>query len=250
LVPLSQTGLQVFGRFFPADFVFLDYAVTLSNGRGYMSEVIDLDENKAVGLKLKLTFIGRNKSLAIGEYSYYGRYTDNTKSIDLADPGADFFLKPTVTVTESYNEFIQTADLQLDLFGVSLRSEYIYRMVLYDTTRPLAAEELINIPNGGSAPLTDYLASFEGHSVYGLIAYELPIKELIGGVRIAPYFMYEYCKERDTDRSANVTQIRTGLNVKPSPFVVLKGEYAWVIRDESVGGFTLKQLIFQLAVAF
>jgi len=248
MMPLSQTGLQVFGRYFPSDFIFFDYAATLSNGRGPMEHYMDLDENKGVGLKLKVTIRDDNTSLAVGGYSYYGSYTDNTKSVGAAEPGSEFAFMPIVTIVEAYDEFCQSADFQLDLYGLTLRSEYIFRLVKYDTTRPLNIEELMAQPNDSDLPpgSTQYLANFTGHDVYGLIGYELPIKRWIGSVVIMPFFMYEYSYLSDTRRERNTKNTRFGLNVKPSPFVALKGEYR--IPVTSTG--TMQALHIQLAVSF
>ncbi len=76
LVPTHQMGVQLFGSRELADSLSLDYALTLSNGRGPISEYKDLDANKAVGLRGKLVYSTDDWTLRIGGYGYYGRYTD------------------------------------------------------------------------------------------------------------------------------------------------------------------------------
>jgi hypothetical protein len=94
---------------------------------------------------------------------------------------------------------------------------------------------------------THYLASNVGHDIYGFIGYELPLKKWIGGVRITPYFMYEYSKIQDTLNYLNGKRIRPGLNVKVNPFVTFKAEYLKILDSASQD---LQKLILQMAVAF
>lgn len=99
-VPLSQMGVQVFGRFYPGPDLFFDYAFTVSNGRGPIDTIMDLDENKGLGLRLRLSYEGKNLTVSAGAYGYMGEYTDSQKEIfvqvdpnlhldESADPGAD-----------------------------------------------------------------------------------------------------------------------------------------------------------------
>jgi hypothetical protein len=76
LVPQSQMGLQAFGSIFPADNLHLKYALTFSNGRGPISTVMDLDENKAFGLRLQAIVSGSKWKITAGGYGYYGKYTN------------------------------------------------------------------------------------------------------------------------------------------------------------------------------
>ncbi|MCP4677825.1 MAG: hypothetical protein GY854_20365, partial [Deltaproteobacteria bacterium] len=102
-IPLAQTGVQVHGRFFPSDSFFIDYAVTASNGRGPTETAYDLEDDKAIGLKLKLTYYGKKVTVALGGYGYYGRTTDVTKEMDLSDPDVVFAID--VDTTSEYREF-------------------------------------------------------------------------------------------------------------------------------------------------
>ena len=40
---------------------------------------MDLDENKATGLRLRLSYIKNNVEVSLGGYGYMGDYTDNKK---------------------------------------------------------------------------------------------------------------------------------------------------------------------------
>ena len=215
-VPSAQTGLQIFGRFFPARDTYLDYAVTLSNGRGPIESVVDLDDNKGAGLRLRLSYEGDEVGFALGGYGYFGSYTDEERNIVTTTP-----FDVEAEVVERYKEFIGTGDVLLDLYGLRLQGEYVRRLVRY-TERPL------QVPPDPPGYPADYIAQY----VYGLLAYELPIAEYLGGLRVTPYVMYEYAVPDDTSDVWGHT-VAAGLNLKPSSFVVIKAEYFTSIFPES-----------------
>ena len=257
LVPLAQTGLQVFGRFYPRNDLFLDYAVTLSNGRGALDSVMDLDDNKGVGLKLKLSYEGDKATAALGAYGYYGKYSDTQfHSHVILDPATgtmdDDVDKPLTyheKVTNGYGEGVVSTDLLLELFGVRVQSEFIWRRIDVDHPRQLYSREMLF---SGASILADHLfqASYTGWGYYVLLAYELPIANLLHGVRITPYAMWEDTRGYDTFPYVNFKLVTGGLNVKPSPYVTLKLEYMAAIPQSEVYGETLHAIQAQIAVSF
>ncbi|MCP4604363.1 MAG: hypothetical protein GY847_28215 [Proteobacteria bacterium] len=251
VVPRKQTGVQVFGRFFPTDSLFLDYAVTLSNGRGPIDAIADLDENKGVGLKLKMTYEWDRASLALGGYGYYGEYTDVKKSINIAPSNPDLIMEAIIDKTEAFDEYIVSADLRLTLFGFLLQSEFVWRYTHYTipTTFSLLYQRLLTPEPGYYG--THYAADFQGMSVYLLGAWELPLSKWLGDVRISPYVMYEYAKTHETFDYQNGTFLFWGLNIKPSSFVVIKLEPSVLFpaNTKMVGG-NAWHLEAQIAVFF
>jgi hypothetical protein len=177
LVPKAQTGLKLFGRFFPADTLFVDYAFTISNGRGPIDEIQDLDANKGLGLKLKLSYEHDELTVSVGGYGYWGDYTDIKRSITSVDP-----FSVAISQTVSYNELLASADFLLELFGVRLQAEYVGVRNRY-SVRPLRSEYY---PGGGYQP--DHFA----WCVYGLLGYTLPLQRWLGEMTLMPYFMSEY----------------------------------------------------------
>ena len=161
IVPLHQLGLQLFGRAWPADRFYLDYAITLSNGRGPIDTVQDLDENKAVGLRLRGVAEGDNVTFALGGYGYFGKYTDIKRVVTSFTPFA-----VVQETTESYAEFIGALDLLLEFYGVRLQSEYIRKLVRYDE-RP---------PRSATSGASGYRPNYIHQSVYGLLAWTLPLE--------------------------------------------------------------------------
>jgi hypothetical protein len=74
----------------------------------------------------------------------------------------------------------------------------------------------------------DYIQQY----VYGLLAYELPIADYLGGLIVTPYAMYEYSVPNDS-RDVWGHTVVGGLNLKPSSYVVIKAEYFTSIFPES-----------------
>ncbi|MCP4601769.1 MAG: hypothetical protein GY847_14840 [Proteobacteria bacterium] len=254
MVPLAQTGLQVFGRLYPSDTWIFDYGITLSNGRGPIESVKDLDENKGLGMRLKLTYMGDNIMAAAGSYGYFGSYTD-IKKVAISELNPDLTLNKDVkyplfidiVTTSSYDEYLVSSDIVLEIFGVKLQAEYVYRYVhtLTPSVRSLQETAL------AGAPPTEilYTASSVGLGAYGLIMWDLPIAEKIGGVRLAPYFMYEY---NDTDSNQQILSAQllvAGLNIKPSPYVTLKAEYMRILPTSDLAG-NVHVITAQMAISF
>ncbi|MDD5306171.1 MAG: hypothetical protein PHU25_02510 [Deltaproteobacteria bacterium] len=238
-MPLAQTGLEAFGRMFPAANTYFDWAVTVSNGRGPVEATVDLDENKAVGLRLKLSYESPDKTFSLGGYGYTGDYTDTVKSVTLggSQTGTSAYDED---IYEKYTEYVGSLDLLIELFGVRFQAEYLRRLVKY-STRPLwyFSDETIGNPG-------DWVSN----SAYGLLAYELPLQDLIGTFKISPYVMADYYGEVDFSNLDAVVAI-FGLNLKPVPNVVIKVEGTWAKHpDVKLYENTLWGVGAQLATSF
>lgn len=208
IVPQNQLGIQIFGRAIPTRRVYFDYALTVSNGRGPMDTIHDLDENKAIGLKLKITYESRHHTAALGGYGYIGQYTDAKKIIKSFDP-----FSAVQKRTEQYTEYIGSLDMLLMFYGFRIQAEYARRLAVYTKRPPREMEHGIG-----------FQPDFIHHAVYGLISYELPFAEKMKGLIITPYAMMEYSNSDNTIPGFESTTITFGLNLKPSPYIVLKAE--------------------------
>ena len=241
MIPLAQTGVELFGRYIPGKNIYLDYAVTLSNGRGPTEEVYDLDNNKALGLRLKGAYEGKEVTAALGGYLYWGDTTDVLKRLDSLDP-----IHLAVETTERYTEITGSLDLLLQFYHVRLQGEFVRGKVTY-STRPIILYPIIHLENfeGGRQP--DYIK----WAAYGLLGYEIPFKTEEGELFLTPFAMYEYNVFDDSNPEYTVYTVRGGLNFKPSQFVTVKYEATWSRFPEAMdtqGQFWLHSV--QLAVSF
>jgi len=244
LMPLAQTGFMVQGRFFPAASTYLDYAVTLSNGRGPTEQVYDLDENKAVGLRLRLSYEGEDVGFALGAYGYFGHTTDITKEPDFGDGGvSDFQLREVQT--SRYQELAGSADMLLRLWGLRVQSEWAGGYIKYEV-RPISTVPIIHV----DSPLGEYQPDYLKWNVYLMLAYEIPIRSGDLDMRLTPFLMAEYDVMYDSLPEYNTWVLRAGLNLKPNSFVVLKLDGTYVMLPNSPDIGDIWALGFQLALTF
>lgn len=239
-LPLAQTGLQVFGRVHFSDRQRGDYAFTVSNGRGPMESVYDLDNNKALGLRLRWSFTGDRVKLALGGYGYWGRYTDY--EVNIIELGA--LLKPTFeqTTTVEFDEILGAVDLKLEGYGWLFQSEAMVSHRKYAV-------------GTGAVDGSDVIDQF---MAYWLLAYELPLKRWIGDRRMRPFLMIEYGRvdERplstmDSSIYQNGVAVVWGLNFQPNPWLTAKVEGMWAqLLSDLVGEPQMWSLSMQTAVAF
>ncbi len=233
-VPHAQLGVMVHGRFFPANRTYLDYAVTISNGRGPMDTIMDLDENKAVGLKLKLSYEGREVQVAAGGYGYYGEYTDLKRTIDTVVP--EFRLSKELT--EKYTDTIASFDFLLEAYNFRFQAEYVWRMARYSLRTPRPQSE-------GPGYQPDFISYFG----YGMLGYTLPLDEWLGQKTLTPYISLEYSHLDDTVPLYKTLIGIGGINFKPSAFVAIKGEALYVYPLDG-DDFRVWMFAVQLAVSF
>ncbi len=212
-IPGSQTGLSFYGRMFPSDSTRFDYGLTISNGRGPMDTLQDLDDNKAFGLRLQLSYEGQY-NLSLGTYLFTGEYTNITKKIESFEP-----FHVAVERTEWYRESAAAFDLRFEWEGFLIQSEYVLRQIEY---------------LGGRRPAIDHAGTqlepdHYGQSQYVLLAYRLPIE----GIELRPYFLVQWMDKSnfaDNDTSWIYTG---GLNWKINSFVVAKVELTYIDMPEN-----------------
>jgi hypothetical protein len=211
MLPETQTGLILFGRIFPTDTISLDYALTLSNGRGPTTKIYDLDENKAMGLKLSFQYDGA-VSLGFGTHLYIGEYTDIVRietMVDRYEYETDF--------TENYIEKAIAFHLKFQWKGLVLQGEYARGLIKYtEDGRYLFFEE-------GSWGPTTYLADYIQQGAYALLAYRLPVD----AINLSPFFIYEFQQPKDYSTLPRGHNFGGGINWRIIPELVWKIDYVY-----------------------
>ena len=215
LIPSAQTGVQFFGRVFPFTSTYLDYAVNLSNNRGPAGPVYDMEDNKALGLRLKGTFEETDFTVALGSYLYYGTVRDVIKRISSYLP----VFRIEIDETEKYTELVGSLDFLLKVYDARLQVEYIQGAIEY-SKRPLRVLPVIE----QSTPLMQYQPDYEEWALFALVGYEFYFDTGATEMVLTPYAAYEYFVIDDTFPDLTEYMIRFGLNYRPSPFVVVKVE--------------------------
>lgn len=170
LFPERQTGLELFGRVVvgPGS---LGYHAYLTNGRGPIEAVRDVDDDLSFGGRLywDTSEIGR---LRIGGSIYWGTFTDERFTVD-ADAllAGETALRPYERTHT--HELSLAADLRWQIEGWTLQSELVTRQLAYeDDKRPYHTS--------GTAPDRMEIG------VYGLLAYE------IADIATTPFLYFEY----------------------------------------------------------
>ena len=226
VVPEAQTGLYLFGHAYPVSKLRLDYGFTLSNGRGPFDEILDLDDNKGLGLRVRLGWDGDYK-LYLGAYLYMGDYTNSKKKLVTLDP-----VKWGTEKTECYSEKTAAFDLLFEYKGFRLQGEYlIASRVFHDQKR---GKHFFT-----QALLPDYYSQ----GMYVLMAYRLPFNS----VDLRPYLMFDRVDIYDFSDEWIQNVPTVGINWRINPHIVLKIEYWWVLRGDSL---ELHGINNQLAVSF
>jgi hypothetical protein len=258
-VPLAQTGIKVFGRWFATHRLRLDYALTLSNGRGAIDAIWDLDDNKALGMRVAATAELSELDVTVGAYGYWGDYTDRKESVELTPDGLAYVAEPT----EQFTERVLALDLLAQFYGIRLQSELVTGSVRYDV-RPLPLNFLgETLPGNATSQLPGFneglQADFNRLYFYALMSYELPLSRLgshrwLTETSARLYGMYEWSSDNDTTPAVN-TAITWGLNIRPAWPLTLKIEGNCIrpinLGDNSLfGDFTTWGFYTQAAVVF
>jgi hypothetical protein len=235
-IPISQTGIQIYGRFFPFDSHILDYAITISNGRNPMGEAIDIDDNKALGLRLKWTYNENDMNAILGAYGYWGIFTDEVRNIEAFEP-----LTITRDAINQYQEMAAAIDFKIEKWGILFQSEYICRWVKYLKRGAID-------PQYGSGFMPDYMEM----AYYILIAYTLPLDDLLGDSKIKPYAQFCDLLTNLEETGTDGTTIFVGLNALLNPNIAVKFEYFYVLAQETkiLHNPTFYGIGVQLAVGF
>lgn len=233
MMPAAQSGFWVHGRVFPRRGVYADYGITFSNGRGPLDTISDLDANKAVGARARVTWEGALK-LSLGAFYYAGDYTDIKKRVVRQDP-----LQAESVTTVAYTEHTISGDLLVEWNGLRFQAEVLYGSVVYKgryrEIDPIALK-----------PLADHLRN----GGYVLLAYRLPFPF----AELRPYVMYDHF---DTNNNLagvfNVAHfLGGGVNWRITPETVAKVELdrCWVPRVSSSSTQSSYALAAQLAASF
>lgn len=217
LLPDSQVGLLGFGRISLVDDLELSYALGVSNGRTDLIAYEDLDDNKALTARLALTYRGSGE-LTLGSTLYAGTTTDNTRAI--------YFEGSSPKSREDINYEVKERSLAADLRYINGPLHFQAEGVLNDrkfTDRGRPTQDV------GLAPDRRNIGG------YALVGYRTP---LFG---IMPYVKAESSPDpalQNLGVDQNVLLFTGGLNYRPVPRVVFKGEYTYgFFPDHKPGTF-------------
>ncbi|HEY6079203.1 MAG TPA: hypothetical protein VIW29_10385 [Polyangiaceae bacterium] len=233
LLPDSQVGLLGYGRVNLVDNLELGYALGVSNGRTDLIAYEDLDDNKALTARLALTYRGLGE-LTLGSTFYTGTATDNTRGVYFEDGSP----KSSEDITYQVKERNYAFDLRWTYHDLNVQAEAIIAERKFtDAGRPTFGS--------GLEPDRRYMGG------YGLVGYRTPLAGLM------PYVKGEYSPDpalQGVGVDQNVTLLTGGLNFRPVPRVVLKGEYTYGFwfdpKPNTFAENPISAIDFQIAWAF
>jgi hypothetical protein len=236
--PERQTGLMAHGRYFIGS-TALGYALTLSNGRGPYDTIRDLDNNKAVGGRLYVESSALG-NLTVGVDAYRGRYTASTKRYTVDTTGTGPVAVIYRTIDSAYDELSLGADARWVWDRLHVQVEVMTNEAAYDDDyRP---------PATGFDPRPTFAADYRRVGGYLLLAFRTPFANLM------PYVTAEHSSYTNADISPPVWAYSGGLNLRPTPNVVLKAELAIALFDGTgstgLGAHNLPYFGSQAAWAF
>lgn len=207
LLPERQTGLLLAGSFYASESVTLGYQLGLSNGRGPIADYADMDENKAVTLRLQLRHHGSGV-LDLGAFAYGGRYTSTDESIVTTATQ----VLVTEQVRQQYDEVAVGVEARYVLGGLHLQSELMLHEHAYtDRGRPLRFGN-------------EYQPDERRFGGYVLGGYRF---EWLGLMPYVTADFFSYLNAFEVTRPATrdyVTDYAVGLNSRPTTNVTLKLE--------------------------
>jgi hypothetical protein len=238
LFPAHQTGLQLYGNTFVDPFE-IGYHLTLSNGRGPV-EYEDFSDDKAVGgrIYLKTDAFG---SLTIGTSAYRGGYYDRSaKYVVTTSSNGQTGIDQQYTTTSKYQELSLAADLKWQWKRLLVQSEAIMNEVDYAPGG--RARAVVVAPPFGFQP------DYRRWGAYGLVGYRTQL------VQTMPYVMMQYIFAPDQAAIPPTLLAQLGLNIRPTPAVVLKVEltltHFYGPGSIGLGSSPLRLLATQVAWAF
>jgi hypothetical protein len=220
--PRSQTGLEAFGGGLLGS-VEVGYHLTLSNGRGPTDTYRDMDSNKAIGWRL---WARRNSldlgTLTVGVSGYRGKFTAANQTF-VVDAKGD--LTTGLQPTQQYDELSLAADLKWERGGALFQSEIVMNDRAYTNAAPRPPAFAFTGPAG-------FIPDNRRWGVYGLTGYRFAF------LGIMPWIGAEYYNlgQQQSDAAA----IWGGLNVRPTPRVVLKLQFTRSFFLESLDGLNFK----------
>jgi hypothetical protein len=176
----------------------------------------DLDNNKAVGGRLYVeTSVFGN--LTIGIDAYRGRYTASTKRYRVDTSGADPVAVIYRTTDVAYDELSLGADLRWTYKDLHVQGEVMTNEARYDERyRPRTV---------GFDPKPTFAADYRRVGGYLLIGYRTRF------FNVMPYVMGEHSSYTNSDLAPPTWAWSGGVNLRPTPNVVLKAELAIATFD-------------------
>ena len=213
--PEHQTGLIALGKYFVGN-TAIGYAATLSNGRGPYDVIRDLDNNKAVGGRLYVETSAFG-NLTVGVDAYRGRYTASTKRYRVDTSGADPVAVIYRTTDVAYDELRLGADVRWLYKGLHVQGEVMTNEARYDERyRPRTV---------GFDPKPTFAADYRRIGGYLLVGYRTKFFNLM------PYVTGEHSSYTNSDLAPPTWAWSAGVNLRPTPNVVLKAELAIATFD-------------------
>ncbi len=206
LLPEAQTGIEVFGQ---TGWGKIDagYHATVSNGRGPIEQVGDLDANKGLGGRLWVTHRARGE-LTLGASGYYGHYTD--RRLQVVDPAAQ---ELAWRVWERYRELGLAADVRYVYGGFLAVTELLSQQTVWnDDARPIASNSLGTDNYTAKANMVRW-------GGYGLVGYRFALLGLMPFVNLQYYAAGFKSAFGGGDTLVSGT---VGVNARVVPSVVVK----------------------------
>jgi hypothetical protein len=216
ILPNAQTGLMLHGRFFPGSNHYIEYAITAANNRADVEASLDFNDNKALGLRLRVLYETPKLTLSLGGYGYLGQVNVQTKKTNVDMMARTVKVKKTST--DKHTELTGSLDLLIAFAGIRLQVEYARSLVKYDV-HPIRVVPIFNFTIGEI-----YFPDHTRWDGYALLAYELPLQKILGDMTLTPFVMGEMSSPEDLDDSSDASVIRAGFNFKPNHFWVIKLE--------------------------
>lgn len=255
IVPIWQLGVEVFGSVGLGDDLRMEYALTVANSRGPEDEFKDLTDMKAFGARLKFVYNPEPFLFRLGGYAYYSQYRDSQDHVRL-QIGQDLTLDPAYSpsfgsynvTTSSYNETVLTGDAEVRVGRLRVLAEIARQTVIYNLASQVASDD--QLLKGVPFNVTIYDPSHYGFGGYVMAAYEVPFHTSLLDFSVMPYAGYDYVVPSTTVPVRANTQLRGGLNVKPSPYVTLKLEVSRLLPQEEAVASKATAVMSQLAFSF
>lgn len=233
LLPESQSGVLIEGRYDLTDRVALEYGGGISNGRGPIDMYYDFDDNKGLTGRLKLIYTGFGE-LQVGVSGYHGTYTNAVIDLTIDDEG----LSSSDIITAKFKETSLAADIRYTKGGFLFQSEAILNDQVYE--------------EGGQSPITGGLTPDNRRwGVYGLAGYRF---DWFG---VMPYALGEYAPVPNAsipELPRTVLLLGGGLNIRAIAQVVVKLSYTQAVfpdpRENSFEEHPIRRIQGQVAWAF
>ncbi len=219
LFPESQTGFLVHGSE-AIGAANVGYVLTLSNGRGPFDTTRDLDENKAVGWRLRGSYDTDMGLFSLGYSGYLGDYTEGVQTWTFNPDGT---FTASIRKDVNYAELGTAFDFKWELGGASFQSEFIMQQVQQKGPQVRYVDATPFSPAG-------LLPDYRRLGVYGIAAYRFD--SLLG---LTPWIGTEYYDSGRQPGSffpRGVYELYLGLNLRPTPRVVLKTQYVGVYAKD------------------